>query len=167
VSAGQSPERVRDRLHATLGPEIDVLTRQDLIDREVALWDRSTPIGVIFTVGTLMGFVVGVIICYQVLATSITDHLSEFATLKAMGYDNRYFVRLTILQSVYLALLGFGPGLVLSWGLFQFNAQYTALPMVLTVSRIAFVLVATLAMCILSGLLALRKLFSADPASLF
>jgi putative ABC transport system permease protein len=167
VAAGYSHEQVRDRLQASFGAEIDVLTRQALIEREMAMWDRNTPIGVIFTVGTLMGFVVGVIICYQVLATSITDHLSEFATLKAMGYDNPYFVRLTILQSVYLALLGFGPGLVLSWGLFQFNASYTALPMILTVGRIAFVLVATLAMCILSGLLALRKLFSADPASLF
>lgn len=167
VTPGQPIEEVRDRLQAALGPELDVLTRQDLMDREVALWDRSTPIGVIFTVGTLMGFVVGVIICYQVLATSITDHLSEFATLKAMGYNDSYFVRLTILQSVYLALLGFGPGLLLSWALFQINTSYTALPLILNISRMAFVLVATLVMCVLSGLLALRKLFSADPASLF
>lgn len=158
---------VEEALRRSLGNEVSILTRDALIQREIALWDRSTPIGVIFTVGTMMGFVVGVIICYQVLATAIADHIGEFATLKAMGYSNAYFVRLTIQQSVYLAGLGFLPGAGLSWVLFQFNASFTALPMLMTLDRILIVLLATVAMCILSGILALRKLFAADPASLF
>jgi putative ABC transport system permease protein len=167
VEPNRPVAEVQASLAKTLGDEVSVLTREELIEREIALWDRSTPIGVIFTVGTLMGFVVGVIICYQVLATAIADHLREFATLKAMGYNNAYFIGLTIQQSVYLAGLGFVPGAILSWLLFQFNASFTALPMNMTVDRIVVVLLATLAMCIISGILALRKLFAADPASLF
>ncbi len=167
VKPSDDLEEIQQRLIATIGNDVSVLTKAELIEREIALWDRSTPIGVIFTVGTLMGFVVGVIICYQVLATAIADHLSEFATLKAMGYSDGYFVRLTIQQSVYLAGLGFLPGAILSWLLFQFNASFTALPMAMTFDRLMVVLLATLAMCIISGILALRKLFAADPASLF
>ncbi|MDP1564115.1 MAG: FtsX-like permease family protein [Pirellulaceae bacterium] len=167
VDPQEDISQVQQRLSETMGNEVSVLTKQALIEREIALWDRSTPIGVIFTVGTLMGFVVGVIICYQVLATAIADHLGEFATLKAMGYSNGYFVRLTIQQSVYLAALGFLPGAVLSWVLFQFNASFTALPMSMTLERVLVILLATLVMCIISGMLALRKLFAADPASLF
>lgn len=167
VDPAEDLAHVQARLSETLGSDVSVLTRQALIDREIELWNRSTPIGVIFTVGTLMGFVVGVIICYQVLSTAIADHLSEFATLKAMGYNNAYFVRLTIKQSIYLAGLGFIPGGVLSWVLFQFNAGFTALPMAMTFERVLVILVATLAMCMISGILALRKLFAADPASLF
>ncbi|MBL8888735.1 MAG: FtsX-like permease family protein [Planctomycetaceae bacterium] len=159
--------KIEADLRRALGNEVSILTREALIEREIALWDRSTPIGVIFTVGTLMGFVVGVIICYQVLATAIADHIGEFATLKAMGYSNLYFVRLTIEQSIYLAGLGFIPGAGLSWVLFQFNASFTALPMLMTIDRVLVVLLATVAMCVLSGILALRKLFAADPASLF
>jgi putative ABC transport system permease protein len=159
--------RVVERLQETLGLEAEVLTRQAFIEREIEFWDRNTPIGAIFTIGTVMGFVVGVIICYQVLANAIADHLAEFATLKAMGYPNRYFIQLTIRQSLYLAWLGFLPGVAISWGLFQYNAYYTALPMSLTVGRVSEILLATMAMCLSSGVLALRKLFAADPASLF
>jgi hypothetical protein len=34
----------------------------------------------------LMGFVVGIVICYQILYTEIADHLPQFATLRAIGF---------------------------------------------------------------------------------
>jgi putative ABC transport system permease protein len=163
IAVGQVVEELKERL----SQEVLVLTHQQFINREVQFWARNTPIGVIFNIGTVMGFVVGVIICYQILANDIGEHLGEFATLKAMGYTNPYFVGLVIRQAVYLGLLGFVPGLMFSWFLFQFNASLTGLLMFLNVERIALVLVATLAMCIVSGILALRKLLAADPASLF
>ena len=159
--------RVRDELTARLPKEVRVFTKQQFIDREISFWSRSTPIGVIFAIGAVMGFVVGVIICYQILATDIADHYREFATLKAMGYGNWYFFQLVITQAVALALLGFVPGLVFSWLLFRFNAAYTGLLMAITWDRALFILVLTLFMCTLSGFFALRKLFRADPASLF
>jgi putative ABC transport system permease protein len=35
--------------------------------------------------GEVIGFVVGVIICYQIIYSDLDDHMGEFATLKAMG----------------------------------------------------------------------------------
>ena len=160
-------ETVADRL-TSLDPRVwTVLTRQALIHREVQFWNRQTPIGMIFFVGSMMGFAVGIIICYQILFTSIHDSLPEFATLKAMGYSNRYFVLLVIKQSVFLSLLGFVPALMTSWLLFSVIQWGVGLPMLFTPWRIATVLALTTAMCLISGLLALRRLLNADPASLF
>ncbi len=144
-----------------------VLPRQALIDREIQFWNRQTPIGMIFFVGAIMGFAVGVIICYQILFNSIHDSLPEFATLKAMGYDNRYFVWLVARQAIYLSLLGFIPALLISSLVFELLQWSIGLPMQLTLPRIALVLGLTTAMCLVSGLFALRRLLSADPASLF
>lgn len=155
------------RLTAIAPREWEVVPREEMIDREIAFWGGQTPIGMIFLIGVMMGFAVGVIICYQVLYAGIQDAMPEFATLKAMGYPNRYFVALAVRQSVYLAWLGFVPGLVLSFGLFRLLESWAGLPMLITLPRAALVLALTVVMCLASGLLALRKLLRADPASLF
>ena len=72
-----------------------------------------------------------------------------------------------IRQSIYLSLLGFLPAWLVSFGLFQILQWMTGLPMLLTLPRVMLVLGLTIAMCLTSGLLALRKLLRADPASLF
>lgn len=146
---------------------IDVYTQAELIGREQRFWGQATPIGMIFTVGTVMGWIVGTIICYQILHTEISYHLPEFATLKAMGYRNTYFMRVVLAQSLYLTLLGFLPGLLIAWGLFELLSETTGLVMLLTLPRILLVLVLTAVMCLISGLIAVRKLWAADPASLF
>lgn len=167
VKSNVSIENTINLLRQVIGNEVGVITRQQFIEREIDFWARNTPIGIIFMIGTVIGFVVGVIICYQILANDITDHMGEFATLKAMGYGNAYFFSLVIRQAIYLATLGFLPGLFATYWLFQFNVSFTGLLMRLSPERILVVLLATLLMCVLSGLLALRKLLNADPASLF
>lgn len=162
-----NPIEVAKRL-TQLDPRLwTVMPRQALIQREIEFWNRQTPIGMIFFVGSMMGFAVGVIICYQVLFTSIHDSLPEFATLKAMGYGNRFFVWLVIKQSIYLSLLGFLPAILVSGAMFQAIQWTVGLPMLFTMPRIMLVLGLTTAMCLISGMLALRRLLSADPATLF
>jgi putative ABC transport system permease protein len=164
---GHDPAVVAARLTG-LAPDIwEVISRQELMDQETAFWEGQTPVGKIFFIGTLMGFVVGVIICYQILYTSLQDAMPEFATLKAMGYPNRFFVGLVVRQSIFLSLFGFIPALIVTLGLFRVLEHFSGLPMLLDPWRIGKVLGLTTAMCLISGLLALRKLLRADPASLF
>lgn len=162
-----SPEEAAQRLTQMADGQWEVLTRQQIRDREQAFWSEQTPIGMIFLIGTLMGFAVGVIICYQILFTNLQDAMSEYATLKAMGYPNRFFVGLVVRQSVYLSVLGFIPAVLIALALFQGLESLTGLPMALTLTRAGSVLALTTLMCLISGLLALRKLVRADPASLF
>ncbi len=167
VKDGANQEQVAARLTSLDPIAWKVVPRAALIDREIQFWNQQTPIGMIFFIGSMMGFAVGVIICYQILFNSIHDSLPEYATLKAMGYEDRYFVMLVIRQAIYLSLLGFIPALITSWLMFQTLQWAIGLPMILTPSRIVLILGLTTVMCLVSGLLALRRLLNADPASLY
>jgi ABC-type antimicrobial peptide transport system permease subunit len=45
--------------------------------------------------------------------TDLSDQLSQCATLKAMGYENAYLVRVVLEQASFYALFGFLPAWVL------------------------------------------------------
>lgn len=164
---GADPQAVKRELVDRLPDDVVVLTKSEMIARERGFWSKSTPVGYIFLLGTVIGFLVGVIICYQIIHADVADHLSEFATLKAMGYRNRYFVGFVLMESVYLSLLSFVPGTLVSFMLYEALARSTGLLMILNFPRAASVLLLTLAMCIASGCLAMRKVVAADPAELF
>jgi putative ABC transport system permease protein len=161
------PALAKDQVARVVGHDVLVLTRDEYVAKEISFWDRNTPIGVIFQVGVIMGFVVGVLICYQVLYNDISDHLAEFATLMAMGYDRHYFLWLVVRESIYLSWFGFLPGVLISAILFRLITIWTGLTMRLSLWDTGLILAFTVVMCMVSGLLAVRKLLAADPASLF
>lgn len=167
VAAGADVAQVQAELARRLPDDVAVFTKAEFIEREKDFWRRSTPVGYIFMVGVAVGFLVGVIVCYQIIYADITDHLPEFATLKAMGYPDRYFVGLVLAQAAYLSLMGYLPGCVCSLMGYRLLASFTGLTMRMGWGAAAVVLAATVAMCSLSGLLAVRRLASADPADLF
>ncbi len=167
LEKGADAEMVQRRLAARLPDDVSVFTKAEIIARERDFWNHSTPVGYIFLVGTVIGFLVGMVICYQIINADIADHMPEFATLKAMGYRNRYFVGFVLMESVYLSLLSFLPGTLVSLALYEALARSTGLLMILNVPRAASVLLLTLGMCVASGSLAMRKVLAADPAELF
>ena len=134
---------------------------------EIDHWATTTPIGYVFSFGVIMGLVVGAIIVYQILYADVQDHLQEYATLLAMGYNHRYLSGVVLQEAVVLAILGFLPGLAISIGLYRVSADATQLPMAMSANSAIAVFVLTLVMCVFSGLLALRRLKSVDPAEVF
>lgn len=164
---GANISEVLAELGRELPDDVRVQTRQQFVDQELAFWRTSTPIGFIFGLGTVMGFIVGVVICYQILYSDVDDHMAEFATLKAIGYPNRYFVSVVLQESLWLSAFGFLPGVILTLVLYASLGWLTGLLLDLTTPRLVGVLALTVAMCIVSGCLALRRVFQADPAELF
>jgi putative ABC transport system permease protein len=154
-------------LQAYLPGDVKVLTLPEFVEFEKDYWANSTPIGFIFTLGTAIGFLVGLVIVYQILYADVSDHLSEYATLKAIGFRDNYFLVVVLQEALILAALGFIPGLIISAGLYQIAAEATMLPIVMTVNRAILVLILTILMCGVSGGIALRRLRSADPAEIF
>lgn len=167
VRSGADPARIRDRLQTGLPPDVRVLTRDQLIARERAFWDRVAPVGTVFSIGVVMGFIVGSVICYQVLFADISDRIGEFATLKAIGYGDLQLFGTILLQGFYLALMGYAAGLGVSLGLFRWVREATGLPLDLAHNDPFPILGLTLAMCLGSAALAARKLLTVDPAQLF
>jgi putative ABC transport system permease protein len=154
-------------LRANLPNDVLVLTKAEFAQFEEKYWSENTPIGFIFTLGTGIGFIVGVVIVYQILSSDVADHLSEYATLKAIGYKDGYLLTVVFQEALILAILGFLPGSAIATGLYALTRGATALPLFMTLERTITVLVLTIIMCMLSGMVAMRKLRSADPAEIF
>jgi len=164
---GAPPERTRGRLEQALEKDVRILTKQEFVDREFGYWASTTPIGYVFGFGAIMGLVVGSVIVYQILFADVSEHLAEYATLKAMGYPNRFLSNVVLQEACILAVLGFVPGILVCLGLYRITATATRLPVEMTSERALGVLVLTLGMCGVSALIALRKVRSADPAEMF
>lgn len=147
--------------------DVDVLTREQLIAREKWFWWTNTPIGFAFGAGVVLGFVVGMVICYQILASDVADHLAEYATLKAIGYPNRYLSLVVLQEAIILAAAGFIPGMLVTLGVYLLLTDLTGLPMYLTAGRGGLVLLLTVVMCVASGLMAVGKVKKVDPADVF
>ncbi len=167
VQPGSDPQQIVAALKAHLPNDVRVMTFAEYIQFEEHFWKTESPIGFIFSLGTAMAFVVGVVIVYQVLSTDVNAHLKEYATFKAMGYQNGYLLSVVFEEAIILAFAGFIPGVILPFGLYALAATATALPLYMTVSRAILVLALTVAMCIISGAIATRKLQAADPADMF
>jgi putative ABC transport system permease protein len=167
LRSGADPESVRAAVRARLPADVIVLTKAELMLKEQDFWEKVTPVGVVFDIGLVMGLIVGSAICYQVLFGEVADRVAEFATLKAMGYRDRTLGAVIVREAVYLAVLGYVAGLLLSLGLFRWLQQQTGLSMALRPTGALLVLVLTVVMCVLAGLLAARKLGTADPADLY
>lgn len=159
-------ETVVQNLRANLPQDIQVLTIEDYINLEIAYWQRTTPIGFVFKMGVIVGFLVGVFIVYQILQTEISDHLSDYAILKAKGYPSQYFFSILLQESLILSISGYIPGYIFARLLYYLIAVATKLPIEMELQRSLWMLALTLCMCLVSGVIVVNKLQDADPADL-
>jgi putative ABC transport system permease protein len=157
-------EQVRRELSERLPKDVIVYTRQGFIRREQEYWSTNTPVGFLFKLGVGMGLFVGLIIVYQILYTDVMEHLTEYATLKAIGYTDGYLAFVVLGQGLLLSALGFVPGAVVAMLVYRVTAAATFLPLGMTGVRIVGVYLLTAAFCLAAAALAIRPLRSADPA---
>lgn len=167
LKPGSDVAAVQASLQRRMPPDVRVLTVAELIDLEKNFWRTNTPIGPIFVIGALIGLLVGAVIVYQILYTDVSDHLGEYATLKAMGYSDRQLYVVVLEQALILSVIGFPTGFILAQVLYAVVRGAAHLPLEMTVERAAMVFGFTVLMCAASGFVALRKLRSADPAEVF
>ncbi len=167
LNDGVDAKDVQLKLRSALPKDVDILTMEQWISFEKYYWQTSTAIGFIFALGVTMGLIVGIVFVYQVLYTNIAQHLPEYATLMAIGYQNTYFFWLVLRQSLFLAAMGYVPGFLIALVLYSVTRQATLLPVFMTVQRGLSLFVLTIFMCCFAGLVATRKLREADPAEIF
>jgi putative ABC transport system permease protein len=169
VTPGANVDRVVRALKQALPDDVEVFTKEGIISRDQTYWITSTSIGFIFGLGVMVSFIVGIVIVYQILYTDIRDHLGEYATMKAMGYRNRYLFKVVIQEALLLAAMGYTPGLIISMGLYELTRSATSgsLPVAMDLGRVFFVLTLTIVMCCVSGVISVRKAMSTDPAEVF
>lgn len=167
LAPGQDAATVIGRLQSDLPPDLRIRTIAQAADDDVVFSTTKRPTGIIFGFGVLMGVLVGIVIVYQVLSTDVADHLKEYATFKAMGYGPGFFLGIVFEEAMVLALMGFVPGSLVSWGVYSLLRSATGLPINMDGLVTFLVFVGTLAACAVSGAVATRRLNAADPADLF
>jgi putative ABC transport system permease protein len=84
-----------------------------------------------------------------------------------MGFTNGYLLRVVYEQSAILTVFGFLPALALSIGLYKLIGSAVSMDMIMTPDRVAMVFILTVVMCAISGTIAMRRIFAADPAEVF
>jgi len=167
LKSGVNTQEVLADLSAKLPNDIRVLTHQEFVAFERHYWSVRTPIGFVFSLMVIMGFIVGVVVVYQILHSNIASHIKEYATLKAMGFKNNYLLGVVFQQALLLAALGYFPGLAISLILYDLAKNATHLPVVMSFDKGLIVLVSAVCMCLVSGFFSMSKLRSADPADVF
>lgn len=167
LKQGADAKQVRAELADLLGTEAKVLLRDELIAHEVAFFRESAPVDFIFGMGAAVGFFIGFVVVYQILYTEVTNHLPQFATMKAMGFTDGYLLEIVMAQALILSILGYFPGFLLAIALYEVATYAIQMQFSMTVFRAVMVFVLTLIMCGLSGFIAIRKAWTADPADVF
>ncbi|MDJ0682316.1 MAG: ABC transporter permease DevC [Xenococcaceae cyanobacterium MO_167.B52] len=166
LESGANPQAVIKLIQNNLSQDIKVLTPEELAQGEqnfVAQW----PEGKVLNFGAIIGFIVGIVVVYQVIYTDVSEHLPEYATLKAMGYKNRSLSLVVLQESLILAIMGFIPGYIASHGIYYLLVEFVELPVTMELGITLQVFTLNLLMCIIAGGIAIKKLLTADPADIF
>lgn len=159
--------RVQNDLRALYGDEIQVLTKPQLIKQERNYWNNVSSFGVIFGFGTIMGLLVGGVVVYQVLYTDVSDHLKEYATLKAMGFSSQFILIVVIQEAILLGVSAFIPATLVSAALYAGLSAVSGIELQMSADKSLLVGALTISTCAIASAIAIRKLSDADPASVF
>jgi putative ABC transport system permease protein len=159
------PDKAVAAIRAEIG-DADVLTTAEFRERSRAFWLFGTGAGAALFAGALLGVIVGTVIVAQTLYSSTKDHLSEFATLRAMGSANNYIYHVIIYQALINAVIGFAFASAIGALVVQMTAK-SALPIVITPWLITALAGLTVVMCVISALGAIFRVVRIDPATVF
>lgn len=164
---GAAPEKIRDAIETRIGRRGRVFLKEDFITNEINFYAYRTPIGFIFNVGLAVGIFVGVVFISQVLHGIISDNIREYAALRAIGYNQIFFVCLVAFIAVAIALVTYIPSVVLSLVIYSIAAWVTKLPIDIKWSYLVLVFVIVVAMGLVAAYFSTNKLKRADPVDLF
>lgn len=167
LKPGADVDAVVNQLRQQLPADVTVFSKADMISRDRQYWMEATAVGFIFSLGVSVALIVGAAIVYQILYADISKNFKEYATLKAIGFRNRFLIDVILQEALLLAIMGYIPGLIAAWGAYNLILQATneAIPMTLPADRVILVLGLALVTCFIAGVLSLRKILVADPAS--
>jgi putative ABC transport system permease protein len=167
VAEGYVPEDVQRAIRQRLGSAARVFLKQEYVKNERDYIAKDTPIGFVFNLGLAVGVVVGIVFVSQVLHGIVSDNMREYATLRAIGYKQGFFVILVGAIAIAIAIITYLPSTLASYFVYQFTAEATKLPMQMKVSYMIEVFLLVLVMGLAATFLSSRKLKQADPVDLF
>ncbi|NJN72481.1 MAG: FtsX-like permease family protein [Limnothrix sp. RL_2_0] len=166
VKKGTNFQQLITHLEQILPNDVHILTKQDYVAREIKFYSTAT-LGFIFTLGAIIGFVIGTVIVYNIITTDIKQNMVQYGTLRAIGHSSQYLLSVILLQSLFIAILGFIPGLLISILLCASLSQLTGLLIPLELHVGISIFLSTILMCLFAAIIAARRLDKIDPADIY
>ncbi|MEO1402872.1 MAG: FtsX-like permease family protein [Cyanobacteria bacterium J06635_1] len=163
---GTDLQVLKQRLETAL-PSTRAFTQDELKIKTQTYWQESTGIGFILVLGSAVGVIVGMVIVAQILYTSVSEHIKEFGTLKAIGASDESIYGVIIEQALWMAVLGYVPGVLLCWGLGTWTAATQGVVVLITPVSALGVFGITVLMCVGSAVFAIQKVTRVDPGIVF
>lgn len=166
AKSGTNLETLKNRLEDAL-PYTRAYTREEMSRQTQIYWQERSGIGFILGLGAVVGVLVGVVVVGQILYASVSDRIKEFGTLKAMGASDQFIYRVIVEQGLWMAILGYLPGMAICLGVAAWTAKSQGIVILITPTSALAVFGITVAMCIGSAFFAIQKVTRVDPAIVF
>lgn len=163
---GVNIEQLKQKLEEAL-PETRAYTTREMSQQTRIYWQKISGIGFILGLGAVVGVVVGAVVVGQILYASVTDHIKEFGTLKAMGASDWLIYNVIIEQGLWMAILGYLPGMAICVGVAAWTATTQGIVILITPVSALVILGITVLMCLSSAIFAIQKVTRVDPAIVF
>lgn len=167
LQPGTDPVAAKAAIEQAIGTQARVFLKDEFIANEIDFYAYRTPIGFIFNVGLAVGIFVGVVFISQVLHGIINDNVREYAALRALGYEQRFFVYLVAFIAVAIAAATYLPSVAVALVIYQVAGSVTKLPLDLKTTYLVTVFAIVVGMGLVAALLSTKKLRSVDPVDLF
>jgi putative ABC transport system permease protein len=163
----QDLTQLKQKLKQTLPNDVQVLSREEMSMVMRTFWQKRTGVGFVLSLGAAIGVLVGMVVVGQILYSSVSDHLKEFGTLKAMGASDWVIYGIILEQALWMAVLGYIPGMALCFGVAYWAGATQGLLILITPLSALGVFGLTVVMCTGSAFFAIQKVTKVDPAIVF
>ncbi|HEY9295633.1 FtsX-like permease family protein [Coleofasciculus sp. FACHB-64] len=163
---GQDLQQLKKKLEAAL-PDTRAYTKAEMASQTRVFWQQRTGIGFILGLGAVVGIIIGMAIAGQILYASVSDHLKEYGTLKAMGASDWKIYGVIVEQALWMAVLGYIPSMVLCQGLGAWTFATQGIIILITPGSAIAIFGITTLMCVGSAIFAIQRVTRVDPAIVF
>lgn len=161
ASLSDLAERIRK-----VAPDSDVFLSADFAAKTQNYWIFTTGAGSALILGASLGALVGIVIVAQTLYAATMERIGEYATLSAIGASKGYLNAIVIKQALISGGIGF---LIAATIAIAITIAAAGSPAAILLPPVALLMlgVAAISMCVLSSVIAIRKLMTIDPTSVF
>ncbi|MCB0496286.1 MAG: FtsX-like permease family protein [Cyclobacteriaceae bacterium] len=165
VQTKDDPQKIAQKINATFHG-VKAFTSNDFRNKTVNVVIVSSNIGL--SIGSLIVFAVisGFFIIGLLLYSSTFDRIKDYGTLKAIGANNRYLIKLIFLQSLLYAIVGFVIAIALLFGM-KAGTEKAGLLLQITPMLLLELLLMTLFISVGGSFFAIQKIRKLEPASVF
>lgn len=161
---GVPVKEVIERIRSQTG--FEAYTPEQLNMVTLKYYIKYTGIFINFGVAILLGFIIGIVIAGQTLYNFTVDNLPYFAVFKAMGAENSLLMKMVLVQSLLVSLIGWGMGMGMT-AFFALVFGGTELSFDMPFWLYFFSGASILAICLLAAVLCMRRVITIDPAIVF